>query len=445
MPFSRRGFFATTGAALLAGCNEADQPTREETVTPVDVPLSSDAALAEAADIEVPAIPSAVIVSDEHQADLVARAEGLVETADEEATSADDVELSDVWGSLRNPENVLGRAREAVETLRETRSRREYRRAISRLEDVGTVLGYVRAETSELDVEAVRAALEREQAAFDALQDRFEYRFRAPVDRYLPTITAAESGIERTRNELSRAERGVEGLDSGPEPVTSQDIAGAWARIELVRLWRTNAVGFARTAVDPSRPLRRDAVTDVLGTQLDEVASQELLRDEDAGSVQVPQRIRSIVSTVRSRRSQLLRGADPGDPANPSTSKLLFNSLQVRAEIEAFGAAGELTFELLERETFPAKRLVSEKREAVQRLEALTGAAPLPRRLGRLAEDMVTFGDRLESASRGGNPVATAFFVYVAAREYVDLALDRAETLTSALEAPDDTGSSDNS
>jgi hypothetical protein len=437
MPLSRRCLLAAAGVTLVGGCNEADQPSREETVTPAEVPLSGDAALAAAADVEVPEIPSATVVSDEHRANLAAGAERLVEAAEEASESADGVDVSDVRGSLRNPENPVERA--PVETIRETRSGREYRRAISRLEDAGTVLGYVRAETGALDVESVREASRREREKFDALKDRFSYRFRRPVDRFLPTITSAESAIEGAGTDLTRAEREAAGLDSVPEAELSSEIASAWSRIEQSRLSRTNAAGFVRTAVDPSTPLRDDAVNDVIGTQVNELRSLELPPDEEASAVQVPERIRTVTSTVRSRRSELLRGADPGDPTNPSRGELLFGSLRVRSEIEAFGAAADLTFELQERETFPGRRLPAEKREAVGRLETLAGAAPLPRRLGELAEDMVTFGDRLQSTG-GSNPVATAFFMYVAAQEYVDIALARAETLATALEAPDDTG-----
>ncbi|PSQ33234.1 hypothetical protein BRD11_05595 [Halobacteriales archaeon SW_12_69_24] len=75
-----------------------------------------------------------------------------------------------------------------------------------------------------------------------------------------------------------------------------------------------------------------------------------------------------------------------------------------------------------------------EKRAAVEALDRLAGAAPLPRSLGEIAEPLVTYGDRLKE-NQGTNPVAATYFMYVAAGAVVDLSIERGERLAAALDA----------
>ena len=93
---TRRRLLCVAGAALAAGCSESEEPTRDRTVTPVEVPRSAEDATTEATDIPVPTVPEGVILSDAHRQRVVGYLESLRERAERELTAADGVDRDDL-------------------------------------------------------------------------------------------------------------------------------------------------------------------------------------------------------------------------------------------------------------------------------------------------------------------------------------------------------------
>lgn len=435
MSSSRRRFLVAVGAALLAGCNESSQSSRDGTVTPVDVPQSDDDALETAAQVAVPAVPPGVVVGDDHREAVIEHAEGLVDRAARELEAAGGVDLADIE-VIRNREDPFEAARQVVEELREGPDPRPFRRLDREFADVGAIVGYVRAETGELDTGAVRAAFRTERDGYADLTAGLEYRVATPVIQFLPTVAAAEGALEHAGNRLDTVEEAVGGLGDEPGTASSSELAVAWRRVEQVRLAKANAAGFLGTATDPSATARETELEDELERQRRAIRSLELPAGPDGSAGPVPERMRTILSTVRSRRSDVLDGAGRDVPSGPTLVEALLRVVRVRGEVEAFGTAASLTFDRMDGGGIAEGQLVEEKRHAVERLETLAGAAPLQRRVGSLAEDMVTFGDRLQPG-QGTDPVATAHFVYVGAQEFADRALTRGEALADSLGDPD--------
>ncbi|WP_254837726.1 hypothetical protein [Natronomonas marina] len=436
MSSSRRRFLAAVGAALVAGCNESSRPTRERTVTPVDVPRSEDGALEAAAEIPVPSVPPAAVVDGDHREAVVAAAEELLERAERELEAAAGIDLAEIDAPLRDPEDPFEAARRALDELREGPDPRNFRRFDRAFADAGTVLGYVRAEADSLDAGAVRAAVRRERDGYEGLQADVEYRLTTPVVQYLPTVAVAESALGHAGNRLDTVENRVGGLDETSGTPSSSEIAAAWRRVEQFRLARTNAAGFLGTGTEPSAAPRRDAIESAVERQLSALRSLSVPEAPGSEAGAGPERVRTILSTIGSRRSDLLDGTGRDVSEGPRRVVELLEAVRVRGELEAFGTAAAVTADRMDRGRLPAELLVEEKRRATDRLETLSAAAPLQRRVGALAVDMVTYGDRLRS-EQGTNPTATAHFMYVGGRAFADRALTRGEALADALEDPD--------
>jgi len=430
MRTSRRRFVATVGAALLAGCSSSDEPERTETVTPVDVPRSDSEVLEAVESVPVPSIPPAPIVSTAHRGSVVSHVEDRIEKAEAALAAADDVALADIE-RLDTREASFDAYRSTLRAYEADPDRRRFRRLARTFGDVATIMGHVRTATGDLDADVIRTAFEAARDAAVELADGLEYRLAAPVVERYPTAVAGEEVLDRAEDVRLAAEREVAEL-AEPNPT---EAAAVWRSVESLRLETTNAAGYLQTGLDPAAPSRTVTVGTLAGDHLEALEALEVPRR--ANGQALPPRIRTALSSARSRRSELLAAADPTDPERARRLELLLEAARVRGQLEAFDAAAEATFPLLDAEAgVPAERLMPAKRAAVSRLERLAGAAPLPRSLGEIAEPLVTYGDRLKGG-QGTDPVATTYFMYVAAQAVVDLSLDRGDRLAAALEADD--------
>ena len=420
------------GAALVAGCNGSNQPaeTPEQTVTPIDVPRSPEVALGKAAGIETPEVPAAAVVSDGHREAVTAAAARLLDAAEREV-KATGVVPSAAEG-VRDGEEPFAVARERLEELRMSSPPRQYRRVDREFGDVGSVLGYARATTGDLDAAAVRAALTTQRERHAGLRNGFDHRLAAPVARSLPTAGAAEDALGRAGTQLDAAARALESLSSPAEPSA---VSGAWGRLGQARLAVTNAAGFLETVTDADAPPRRDAIEAAIETEREAVAALDSPRSLTAGRVAAPEPVTAVLSTIRSRRSELL-STEAAELAAERPVGGLFGAARIGLEVEAFDAAAAATADRLNGDGVTAERLLAEKRAAVDRLERLGGATPLQRRLGGFAVDIVGYGDRQNSGERS-DPAVTAHFLYVAGRVFADRALARGASMADAL-APED-------
>lgn len=427
MDKSRRRFIAAAGVALIAGCNEQSQPEPERTVTPVDVPESPGDVLEAVEDVPVPSIPPATIVSEDHRRSVIQHVSERIRTTEAALAAADDVDLDDV-GSLRVADDPMEAARAQLQRYRTSPSPRQFGSVVRAYRDVATVLGHVWAATGNLDAEKIRTAFNNVNDRYDELTDDVDYRLASPVVQYLPTVAAAEATFDRAENHRYAGHRDFSAIAEASPGVVSE----VWRSIELLRLERVNATGYVATALDPSAPPRGRAIARTVGTQLEALTMLEVPRRADGRPL--PSRIRTVLSSVRARRSNVLASADPTDPETAQRVERLIETVRIKGQLEAFEVAADETFPRIDDEDgFPAERLPEAKRRAVDRLDALAGAAPLQRHLGRLAEDMVSYGDRL-GPGQGTDPVASAHFIYVAAREFADLSMRRGEELADVLE-----------
>jgi hypothetical protein len=429
---TRRRLLCVTGAALAAGCSESEEPTRDRTVTPVEVPRSAEDATTEATDVPVPTVPEGVILSDAHRQRVVGYLESLRERAERELTAADGVDREDLplEGRETNQFESVGHR---IENLAEATDHGRFRRVDRRFRSLGVVVGYVRAETGGLDVDGLRKALESEQSATRELADGLEYRIAPPVMRHLPTVEAAEETLGHAEARLRAAERAVEAAAEADDDGRSETVGSAWGRIEQVRIARTNAAGILETATDPDAPSRRAEIDDQYRAVREATEYPDPPESDGSADDRNTERIRTILSSVLSRLSDVLdRPAE--DLADTERVTHLLDAVRVRNEAEALVDAAELTYERLDGDSFPPEAVPEEKRRGVDSVESLAEAAPLQRELGRLAEDMLSYGDRrLAGASDGSKALGEAHFVYVGAQRFVDRSLADGRMLAAAL------------
>lgn len=432
MGTNRRRFITATGAVLLAGCNEQSEPEREATVTPADVPRSADDILKDVETIPVPTVEAGPVVSDSHRQSVARQAEDRVETAETELAGADDVDLDAVDG-LRQTEAPFGTAREQIRDYRDTSDPRRFIRLRNAVRDMGVIIGHVRAATGVLGVDGLRTALDDAQAEYVALGQDADYRLASPVIDLLPTLAAAEASLERASDRRRAAERRFPDESGGGTSVAPAEVARVWGLVETVRLESTNAGGYIQTSLDDDAPSRDAGISAAITENLEALRSLEVPRRADGGPL--PSQVQTVLSSTRARRSEVFAAADPTEPESANRVELLLEAASLRGQFEAFEVAGEETFARLEGETFPAERIPDAKRLAVDRVEALSNGAPLQRHLGGLADDMVTFADRIR-AGMGNAPVASAHFMYVSGRAFAEVSLSRGESLADRL-APD--------
>ena len=431
MQFTRRRLLCIAGAALAAGCSESEEPTRERTVTPVEVPRSPEGALSEAADVLVPTVPTGVLLGEDHRQQVIEHLEELRDRSEADLANADGVDPDDIPRELGGPGRIES-ADERIESLAEASDPGRFRRVDRNFRSLGRVAGYARAESGGLDVDRLREALESERSATDALVDGVEYRIAPPVVRYLPTVEAAEQALGHAENRLSAAERAVETAAEADDDDRSVAVGTAWGRIEQARIARTNAAGFLGTATDPAASSRRAAINDAYRTVREATEIPDPPPGVESADRQRTERMRTVLSSVLSRASEVHER--PVDEAGGSERVgELLTAVQVGNEAHAFVGAAESTLERLDSDSFPPGAVMEEKRRAVDSVSRLAETAPLQRELGGLAEDMVEYGDRLADSSEETNALTGAHFVYVGARRFVERSLADGERLSAAL------------
>jgi len=431
MDASRRRVLLVAGAALAAGCSESEEPTRDSTVTPVEVPRSPGGALSDAADVPVPSVPASVLVSDDHRRQVVEHLEELLERTEADLADADGVDPDDVPRELGGPGRVES-AGKRIENLAASSDPERFRRVDRQFRSLGRVAGYARAKTGSLDVDGLREAFESERSATRTLVDGVEYRVAPPVARHLPTVEAAEQALGSAESRLRAAERAVETAAEADDDDRSVAVGTAWGRIEQARIARTNAAGFLGTATDPEAPSRRATIDDAYRTVREETEIPDPPPGVESADGERTERMRNVLSSVLSRASEVHeRPADDVDESERVGE--LLTAVQVGNEARAFVGAAESTLRRLDGDSFPPGAVTEEKQRAVDSMTRLAEAAPLQRELGGLAENIVEYGDRLAATSEETDALTGSHFVYVGARRFVEQSLADGERLSAAL------------
>ena len=431
---NRRRVLTAVGAVLLTGCSELDSAPGEpaRTVTPVEVPQSAESTRRRVDNLAVPEIPASVVVTDEHRRAVTAAVEELVETAEREFEAAKDVELAAIEDEIRNSQDPFNVARLILQRLRMSQAPRTYRRLGQGFGDIGTILGYVRAETGELDVASLLQAMAETRTGVSSLRNDFDYRLATPVQELFPTVVAAERALVYAESTLQDARQAIERLDGATNP-ESAAVGRAWGHLERTWLATRNAAGFLTTATESARSPRRDVIERAIETEREEAAAVEESQLTVADGA--PASIRTSLREIRSRRSDLVT-ATINELAAGARAQGLFRAAKTRAEIEAFRVAVAAIEKRADEPDAPEERLLAARKAAIERLARLESATPLQRQLGRFAAEMVRRADRQRSGRPDG-AVLTTRFMYVSARAFTDHMLSRGASIAEALGSGD--------
>ena len=438
MPSTRRRFLAVAAglAATTAGCNDDTARSARETVTPVDVPRTDEEVLREAAAIDVPTLPPPVVVSDAHHAAAVDQVESIRDAFRERLAAADDpVEVEAVVGTPDTPEAVLEAVEERLATAREAGPTPAALEGLRRaLRVVASAHGYLLAETGDVDVEALREAIEAEEAAAGGLRERFDYRIASP-GASLPTMYAAERALARLAD--ARHARPRPGRpEDGPAP---GQVGSMYHRLELARRRRDDVARYLETATDPDAAPRRAVLGAALAAVREELAAvadrygPDGAERPDGGTV--ADDLRAIRWSVAGRCERYL-SEEPADPRDGDRVRVLLEGLDRLLEFRSLDAAVERTVERLDAREFPTGRILEEKRRAVEGLERAVGAPALGRRLARTAPQLLGAADRLhERDAVDVETLARAHLYCAGAAEWVDLGLEHGDELARLWQA----------
>jgi len=230
-------------------------------------------------------------------------AEELVETAEREFEAAEGVELAAIEDEIRNNQDPFDVARLILQWLRMSRAPRTYRRLGQGFGDIGTILGYVRAETGEFDVASLGQVVTETRTEVSSLRDDFDYRLAAPVQKQLPTVVAAERALVYAETELKDTGQAVERLDRATDP-KSAAVGRAWGQLEQTRLATRNAAIFLATATESAQSPRRNAIRQATETEREEAAAVKESQLTVADGA--PATVRTTLGTIRSRHSDLV-------------------------------------------------------------------------------------------------------------------------------------------
>lgn len=436
MPSTRRRVLlgAAGTLAALAGCNETTSDDYS-TVTPVDVPRSRSEILREAAEIEWPDLPPAVPVSEARLDRALTHAESLVSDLQTAAEANPDVELTGLRRAIPNdPNDIIERANAELQSAREAdRARVALRRVESTVRDVALALGYIEAETGAVDRPAVEAMIEDEQAALNALTERFSYRIARPIGDHLPMFYEAERRLTELRY-LDHAREQLADADNGG---IDEHTAFALVRqsVERTRLARSTIATLHDSATDAEAPSLRTAIPSVLADLREEVvAIAELYADRDPPNDASPKgRVRDIRIQVGRRSRRWLSELDDND-GEPSV-RLLVDIATYLTEFNAFDAAVTRTVDRFENGEIPAESVIESKEDAVEGIEAAASGTPLQRHLAERSEMLLETADRTASSDGDTRAVARAHLFYAGVAEWTTRAVDRGADLTASLEA----------
>lgn len=449
MARTRRGLLSAAAAVAtaLAGCNEQSADPDRGTVTPVDVPMTDEERLAEAASIERPSIPSAVLVTEahlaaaiEHGASMVAAVEAGLDALPEE----DDGRRGPFRGDASER---IGRARDQLENARDRGATEAgLENAENAVMTIAPVYGYVRAAAGDVGPAELRAEIESVRDRRTALRDDFEYRVREPLEAHLPTLYAAEAALSNEMAVADLTDR-LSGVDPDGDrfPLLAAELH---MKVELHRREREDAARFLATASDPgvaSIEPALEAAFEAAGAELDRIEAAYHLDDDER-----PDRS-TLAGTIRDVRYRA--GGHSWEVRFRTTEEFeagyrvrpLLDAVESVVSFRAVDEAVAVTLDRLDGDEFPAVRVVDEKRRAVSGLESVAGASALQRHLADGNESIhhldgsstsrVDAGDRIaERGDTSAEAVSLAHLNYVQAATWAELAIERGRRLSSSLQ-----------
>lgn len=467
MPSTRRRFLAGCALAAgptVAGCSDDTDPAPEleETLTPVEVPRSDREILAEAADLDAPSIPSAIVVTDDHLEAAATEVESAIAEVEDLNAEADrdqvDVDVPDAA-------DVEWRVHAAGEVVEDVRSDGPSRDGLSSLrqvlEDMGELRGILRTVTGRTDLGAIQEAIDRQRGDERDLRHGIDYRIAEPVGEHLPTRRAAWETLA-TLDGLQDAAELLDGADQDAEqhPRRIGDIERVRVRHER-RL--DDAERWLETSSDPGAPPIADGIAAelvALHEEAERIGAEHAGEDDagdsladriDAVRVRIGRRGVRIAEELDGLVDELDGRADDGD-AFESTGdgdgedagalarvrgvETLLNGLEWLVEYEAVDVAAERTIDQVGDREFPTPEVLEAKRRAVERIEHVAGASPIERHLARRSTVVVDHGDghpRRDVADL--EAVAYAHFVYTAAAEWADRGAASGGRLSDRLQA----------
>lgn len=434
--------------AALAGCNDRTRGPDDGSATPVDVPMTDRELLAEAASIDRPAVPSAVVVSDEHLSAAIEHGESMVTSVEGDLETRYEWDASDRPGRFRGDAgSILEQARDHLTDARARGSTEagldSARKAVRA---IAPLYGYVRAAVGDVDPVTLRRALESVRDRRSRLREGLRYDVREPVAAFLPTLYAAEVALAH--------EIAIENLT---DPLADTDpaddryprlAAEVQLRIELHRREREDASMFVETATDPAAPSKETAIEAAFRDAHSELDRIEARYHSDGHERPDRSTVRGTIRDLRYRgaaRSWEIRFRTADEFEAGWRLRPLLDAVEGVVAFEAVDEAVTVTLERLERGAFPAEHLVSEKRRAVANLEAAAGSEAIQRHLADGSDSMhhldesstsrLHAGDRI--AGRGATDaesIALAHANYVQAAAWADLAVDRGRRLSSSLQ-----------
>lgn len=435
---TRRRFLTGTAGVLaaLAGCNEQSGPSNRGTVTPVDVPRTDEELLREAAAIDSPTVPPAVIVSETHFEAAIDHVKSVRRKA-EAALDDSGIDPEDRDAApYDTPASILDNTDDQLEHIRsEGKTRRALRIALSALREVGRLLGVLQAKNGTIDRESIRRELQAEREAVAALGEGFEYRLAAPIEKHLPTLAAAEEKLREAEEDQAFA-ASIEKDDGEVRPL---EFGEARLRIERIRRLRDDAERFRSTATDASAPSIRGRIDDVL-TELEaavrpiaeEYGADPPEQDDDMGAT-VEGRIRNVRRSVGSRSRRWTEEFDEYRRDGHRVRGLL-EVTEWLLLFEAVDVAVDRTLERLGPDEFPTESVVTEKRRAVEAVEPIAEGTALQRRFAERAHGLLRSADsRAERGIGNSEEVAFVHLLYASAKECAGRAASRAETMAETL------------
>jgi hypothetical protein len=439
MRCSRREVLLGAAAVSASLAGGSDDPTPvERTVTPVEVPRSDKDILREAAASDPPAIPSPVVVSDDHVTDALGRVEAalaaLLERVDggqEQPAGLSDETRQSIDANAGRARELLADA-ESAETPPEALSSAREARA-----EVGEASGWLRADSGDLRTSALEAAIETERAAARDLESRFEYRIAAPLAGWVPTYGAAE----RQREALGRhREQATEALEEVTDDVVPVSAAGRVTReIATHRHRRSDIVRLVESATAGGRPSLRTALESELDDRTGRLATladrYEIERDDSPDTSSAAGRIEAVRLQVGNRAGGV-RSASERDREAGRYARALSRAEAYLAQFGAVDEAVDETLELVRGGPIPVEAVPPEKQSAVERIGAVAEAPALGRRLARGCSRPLAAADRRVDRSPSSVAATTrAFFFYRISAGWAERARRRAGALAERLRA----------
>lgn len=449
MARTRRGLLSTAAAVatVLAGCNEQSAGPDEGTVTPVDVPMTDEELLAQAAAIERPTIPSAVVVTDEHLSAAIEHGASLARAVEARLAALPEQD-DERRGPFRGEASErVGRTRDLLADARDRGATEAgLESAADAVMTIAPVYGYVRAAAGDVEPAELRGELEAVHDRRSALRDDFEYRVREPLGASLPTIYAAEAAIS---HEIAVEDLTERLADTDPDgdrfPLLAAELH---MKLELHRREREDAASFLGTASDPGTGSIQPALEVAF-----EAAQSELDRIEAEYHLDDAERPDRSTLEGKIRDARFRAGGHSWEVRFRATDQFedgfrvrpLLDAVEGVVAFQAVDEAVAATLDRLDGDAFPVEQVVAEKRRAVSSLETVAGASALQRHLADGSESAhhldgsstarVDAADRV--AERGDTSVeaiALAHLNYARAASWAELAVERGRRLTSSLQ-----------